>query len=84
MIIALIQKLRPLRTFPRLLRYAIAAGLVLVTFYASFAVTRAVPNGAAYSPLLLFMPAVIVSSFIFDRGSGFLATFLSAALGVYY
>lgn len=30
-------------------------------------------------PLLLFIPAVFLSALLFDRGSGFLATLLSAA-----
>lgn len=34
-------------------------------------------------PVLLFIPAVFLSALLFDRGSGFFATILSAVIAVY-
>ncbi len=36
------------------------------------------------SPLLIFIPAIFISALLFDRGTGFFTTFLSAALSFYY
>ena len=35
-------------------------------------------------PFLLFLPAVIAAAVVFDRGSGFIATLLSAILALYF
>ena len=37
-----------------------------------------------HSPVLLFIPAVFLSALLFDRGSGFFATILSALVAVFF
>jgi two-component sensor histidine kinase len=66
--------------YPIWVRYLITLASVALTyaihltFYAEL---------KAY-PLLLFVPAIFLVSVIFDRGSGFLATFASAAVAATY
>jgi two-component sensor histidine kinase len=69
-----------LRTLPFPLRWAGSAVLVLVFFGARYALYGASP----IIPFLFFLPAVILSSVVFNRGSGFFATLLSAMLAVYF
>ena len=72
----ILQGLRPIRGLPGWARYGLAT-LTVLTF-AGIRVTLAEPMAA--DPYLLFFPPIILASFAFDRGSGFYATILSAAL----
>lgn len=58
------------------LRYGIAAALVGLALALQLGLEDALDS----DPLLLFIPAVFLSSLLFDRGPGFFATALSAAL----
>jgi two-component sensor histidine kinase len=60
-------------------RYLLTTVIVLVFFL----IRLGLPLGAGY-PFLIFFPAVFLSSVLFDRGSGFLATALTAVLAVYF
>jgi hypothetical protein len=73
---SLIDRLQPLRRIPIMLRYG---GTILLVL-ASFAALRAAAPALDRSAFLLFMPAVIVSALLFDRGSGFVATALGGVL----
>ena len=83
MFVTLLQRLRPLRGLPLWVRYLATALIVLCCFGMRYLL---VGTGDPESlPLyLMFVPAVIVSSFAFDRGSGFFAVGLSAVLGLYF
>lgn len=69
----------PKRRFPAALRYGATCAIIGVA-----ALARAVLDGVLPDyPLLLFIPAVFLSALLFDRGSGFFATVVSAALAAY-
>lgn len=56
---------------------------ITVTIVGSAALLRlALDESLRGYPLLLFIPAVFLSALLFDRGSGFIATLLSAILAV--
>src|SRR4051794_9756301 len=70
----------PRRKYPFLLRYGASAAIVVAA-----ALLRGVLDvPMQQSPLLLFIPAVFLCSLLFDRGSGFFATLLSAAIAAYF
>ena len=79
MFIDLIERTRPLRQLPLAVRYLLTALIVAAFVGLRLALLR-LDNSIADLPLLMMcLPAVIVSALLFDRGSGFLAVFLSAA-----
>jgi len=63
------------RGWPVWAHYAATAALVLAAYAARVAL-----DGIYHLPFLTFIPVVLAASFLFDRGSGLLATVLSAAL----
>jgi two-component sensor histidine kinase len=71
-----------LANIPPWARYAMTTALVLSAFGARHLLAQTVPFGGY--PFLLFFPAIILSAMLFDRGSGFLAIVLSAALADYF
>lgn len=78
-LVALLQRGEPLRTMPIWVRYLVTTGIVLVCFEIRWLLDDVYPY-----PFLIFLPAVVIASFIFNRGSGFLATFLSGALALFF
>ncbi len=70
-----LRRLRPLRGLPVWARYGLTTLLVAVFV----ALRAALGADMTASPYLLFIPAIILCSFGFDRGTGFYATALSAA-----
>jgi two-component system, sensor histidine kinase PdtaS len=83
MFVDLLKRLRVLRGIPLWVRYAATAILVLACFALRYLVGALDEPG--HLPLfLMFVPAVIVASFLFDRGSGFFAVGLSSVVGVYF
>jgi PAS domain S-box-containing protein len=72
----LVESLQPFRKCPVAVRYGGTALLVLTSFAGLMAAGPALDRSA----FLLFMPSIIVSALLFDRGSGFLATALGGAL----
>ena len=70
---------KPLRSLPIAARYGLTVLIVLVCFGVRYALGEAYPY-----PYLVFLPGILFASFVFDRGSGFLATFLSAGLALYF
>ena len=63
------------RGWPTWAHYAATAALVLAAYAARLAL-----DGVYHLPFLTFIPVVLAASLLFDRGSGLLATVLSAAL----
>lgn len=76
----IMERFTPVRGWPIWRRYVCAAGLVGVTFLARFLLGEEAP----FSPYLVFLPAIFISGLLFNRGSAFFATFLSAGLGLYF
>lgn len=72
--------LLPERHFPVPLRYAATALIVGLAFVLRLALEAVLRD----YPLLLFIPAVFLSALLFDKGSGFFATLLSAVLAAWY
>ncbi|MDQ0561966.1 two-component sensor histidine kinase [Rhizobium mesoamericanum] len=66
----------PASTF---VRYSRTVGIVLSAALLRMALDETLKN----YPLLLFVPAVFLAALLFDRGSGFLATVLSAGLAAW-
>ena len=77
---SLILEILPLERRPVLVRYAISGLFVLVAFLSRYVLATTMQG----YPYLLFIPAVFASSLLFDRGSGFFATGLSALLAFYF
>jgi len=69
-------KFLPERPQPIAVRYGASAALVLVSFAFRLG---AGPAAGEYS-FIFFIPPILAASVLFDRGSGFVATALSAAL----
>ena len=63
------------RGWPVWTHYAATVALVLAAYAARLAL-----DGIYHLPFLTFIPAILAASLLFDRGSGLLATILSAAL----
>lgn len=72
--------LLPRRKFPVLVRYTATAAIV----GAAALLRAALEVPMQQSPLLLFVPAVFLCSLLFNSGSGFFATLLSAAIAAYF
>ncbi|MCW1432249.1 sensor histidine kinase [Novosphingobium sp. JCM 18896] len=72
-------RLLPFRRFGLILRYGAATGIIAVTALVRFSLN----DPLQHFPLLLFIPAVFLCALLFDRGSGFYATVLSAAVSAY-
>lgn len=68
------------RGLPIWARYGITTALVLVCF--GFRLWLLPPYAGV--PFLLFLPAVILTGVVFDRGTGIYASLLSAVLGVLF
>ena len=83
MFVEALKRLRPLRALPLWVRYFFTALIVIACFGLRYLLsgTTESENLPLY---LMFVPAVILSSFLFDRGSGFFAVGLSAVLGLYF
>jgi PAS domain S-box-containing protein len=71
-----LRRLRPTRSLPVWARYTAATAIVV----AAYALRLAFHNHVSPAPFILFFPAIILISFALDRGSGFYATILAAAL----
>jgi two-component system, sensor histidine kinase PdtaS len=83
MLVELLRRLKPIRGVQIWLRYTATALIVLACFGLRYLIGGF--DDYAHLPLfLMFVPAVILASFVFDRGSGFLAVGLSAILGLYF
>jgi two-component sensor histidine kinase len=68
------------RGFPIWARYAITTLIILIAFGVRFSLWK---GGAGY-PYLVFFPAIIVVSILFDHGTGIYAVILSTVLAIYF
>ncbi len=83
MLAEVLRNLRPVRGWPVSLRYLVTTLLVLGSFAVRLALVGV--DDSQYLPLyLVFVPAVMLSALLFDRGSGYLAVILSAIVGSYF
>ncbi len=76
----LYEKTRSLRHLPWAVRFSATA--ILVTL--SFVLRQTFSDALREFPFLLFFPAIILSAVLFNRGSGLVATVLSALLSAYF
>ncbi|MDP8994691.1 MAG: DUF4118 domain-containing protein, partial [Pseudomonadota bacterium] len=80
----MLRRLQPLRSLPLAAQYG-ATALIALAFFG----LRYVLDGLGLNPerlplLVLFLPAVVLSAFLFSRGSGYFAVVLCAALGLFF
>lgn len=84
MSVEMLRRLQPLRTLPLTVQYG-ATALITLAFFGLRYLLAGMELDPDQLPLFLFfMPAVVLASFLFDRGSGYFAVILSAALGLYF
>jgi two-component sensor histidine kinase len=72
--------LRPRRRYPLAIRYGLTTLIVGVTFLLRLALQEQLQT----YPVLLFIPAIFLAAFLFDKGCGLFATILSALLAQYF
>lgn len=72
--------LLPRRRHSVLVRYSVSLAIVGVVFLLRVALASQMKN----YPLLLFIPAVFLVALLFDKGSGYFATVVSALLAAYF
>ncbi len=75
----LIVRLLPRRRQGVLVRYVASAAIVLLATLVRYEMDATLHN----FPMVLFYPAVFLCALVFDRGSGFFATLLSALVAAY-
>ena len=84
MSVEMLRRLQPLRTLPAAVQYG-ATALIALAFFGLRYLLAGMDLDPEQLPLFLFfMPAVVLASFLFDRGSGYFAVIVSAALGLYF
>lgn len=84
MSVEMLRRLQPLRTLPPAVQYG-ATALIALAFFGLRYLLAGMDLDPEQLPLFLFfMPAVVLASFLFDRGSGYFAVMVSAALGLYF
>lgn len=75
----LLVRLLPRRKFGVALRYGATCAIIVITAALRYSLDGPLHN----FPILLFIPAVFLCALLFDRGSGFFATVLSATIAAY-
>ncbi|MFN3944559.1 MAG: sensor histidine kinase [Allosphingosinicella sp.] len=84
MLVETLHRLQPLRSLPAAVQYG-AAALVVLAFFALRYILAGLDLDPDQLPLfLVFMPAVILSALLFDKGTGYFAVAASAVLGLYF
>ncbi len=72
--------LRPRRRYPLAVRYGLTVLIVGIAFLLRLSFNEQLK---AY-PILLFIPAIFLAAFLFDKGSGYFATIISTLLAAYF
>jgi two-component sensor histidine kinase len=72
--------LLPTERYSTLFRYFATAAIVGIVCLLRISLEQQLGS----YPLLLFFPAIFLSALLFNRGSGYLATFLSTGLAIFY
>jgi two-component sensor histidine kinase len=84
MSVEILQRLQPLRSLPLVVQYG-ATALIALAFFGLRYLLGGLDVERDQLPLfILFMPAVVLASFLFNRGSGYFAVLLGTALGLYF
>jgi two-component sensor histidine kinase len=84
MSVEMLQRLQPLRSLPLAVQYG-ATALIALSFFGLRYLLGGLDVDPQQLPLfVLFMPAVVLAAFLFDRGSGYFAVLASTALGLYF
>jgi two-component sensor histidine kinase len=84
MSVEMLRRLQPLRTLPLGVQYG-ATTLIALAFFGLRYLLAGLDLDPEQLPLFLFfMPAIVLAAFLFDRGSGYVAVAVSAALGLYF
>lgn len=83
MLVRLLRWLEPLRRLPTWASYGWTALIVSAFVGLRFAISS-LDAGVNLPLFLLFVPAVIIASLLFDKGSGLFAVFLSGATGLFF
>ncbi|MEA3015506.1 MAG: hypothetical protein QOI38_228 [Sphingomonadales bacterium] len=84
MSVEMLRRLQPLRTLPLAAQYG-AAALIALAFFGLRYLLAGLDLDPKQLPLFLFfMPAVVLAASLLDRGSGYVAVVISAALGLYF
>jgi two-component sensor histidine kinase len=84
MSVEMLQRLQPLRSLPLAVQYG-ASALIAFAFFGLRYLLGGLDVDAEQLPLfLIFIPAVVLAAFLFDRGSGYFAVAVSTALGLYF
>lgn len=79
----ILRRLQPLRRLPAIVQYG-ATALIAFAFFGAVYILAGTRMDTDELPLfMLFMPAVILSAFLFGRGSGYLAVLFCAGFGIY-
>lgn len=80
----ILSRLQPLRTLPLAVQYG-ATALIALAFFGLRYLLGGLDLDEGRLPLFLFfVPAVVLAAFLFNRGSGYFAVFVSIALGLYF
>lgn len=84
MSVEILHRLQPLRSLPLAVQYG-ATALICLAFFGLRYLLDGLELEKGRLPLfVLFVPAVLLSAFLFDRGSGYFAVALSTSLGLYF
>jgi two-component sensor histidine kinase len=84
MSLEMLQRLQPLRSLPLAVQYG-ASALIAFAFFGLRYLLGGLDLDAEQLPLfLIFIPAVVLAAFLFDRGSGYFAVAVSTGLGLYF
>ncbi|HEX8365273.1 MAG TPA: histidine kinase dimerization/phosphoacceptor domain -containing protein [Allosphingosinicella sp.] len=84
MSVEMLHRLQPLRSLPLAVQYGATAVIALAFFGLRYLLAGLDLDPEQLPLFLFFMPAVVLAAFLFDRGSGYVAVVVSAALGLYF
>ena len=84
MSVEILQRLQPLRSLPLVVQYG-ATAVIALAFFGLRYLLGGLDLAREELPLfILFMPAVVLAAFLFNRGSGYFAVLLGTLLGLYF
>lgn len=84
MSVEMLRRLQPLRTLPLAVQYG-ATALIALGFFGLRYLLAGLDLDPGQLPLFLyFLLPVVLAAFLFDRGSGYIAVIVSAALALYF
>lgn len=84
MLVDTVHRLQPLRGLPRPVQFAAATAIVLAFFALRYLLLSLDVDQADLPLFLMFIPGVLISALLFDKGSGYFAVAVSAALGLWF